>query len=263
MFTHRLALLACCALLGGLAVTGPAASAEDPDTPVYCPMGTMTGYADFGANGIGLTPADNSYTLSLNGLCNAPTDALSTIGQSTSDDSGFYSLTLTGTTVQETYAHGTSNDGVVTGYGPEGSIDGWFWYHRENVHYWISGYFVSGGETHRFWIWPDIIPFDAEGGIDTSGRMYRAGLRAHAGIFDPGDRSQEVFNVADPVVAAIAGVEVVAEGVVGEELRQVDPTICPVLVSFAPGVPGVVDIEPDGDVWALGGPAYDCPPYAD
>ncbi len=44
-------------------------------------------------------------------------------------------------------------------------------------------------------------------------------------------------------------------------VEVVDPTICPALVALAPGVPGVVDIRPDGDVSVNGEHWYDCPPY--
>jgi hypothetical protein len=40
----------------------------------------------------------------------------------------------------------------------------------------------------------------------------------------------------------------------------VDPTLCPVLASLAPGAPGV-DISPEGDTTIVGDPVWDCPPY--
>jgi hypothetical protein len=44
----------------------------------------------------------------------------------------------------------------------------------------------------------------------------------------------------------------------------VDGVVCPVLASMSPGVPGVVDITPAGDVTLAGvGPFWDCPPYGD
>jgi hypothetical protein len=45
----------------------------------------------------------------------------------------------------------------------------------------------------------------------------------------------------------------------------VDPVVCPVFGSLAPGVPGVLDITPEGDA-ALpyeGGRFWDCPPYGE
>jgi hypothetical protein len=43
----------------------------------------------------------------------------------------------------------------------------------------------------------------------------------------------------------------------------VDPAICPALGDLAPGVPGVVDITPEGDASLPydGGRFWDCPPY--
>jgi hypothetical protein len=41
-----------------------------------------------------------------------------------------------------------------------------------------------------------------------------------------------------------------------------DPLACPVFSALAPGVPGVVDIAPEGDLTLAGvGPLWDCPPY--
>jgi hypothetical protein len=40
-----------------------------------------------------------------------------------------------------------------------------------------------------------------------------------------------------------------------------DGTICARLVALAPGVPGVVDIDPTGDTSVAGSPFWDCPPY--
>ena len=40
-----------------------------------------------------------------------------------------------------------------------------------------------------------------------------------------------------------------------------DPLLCPVLASLSPGVPGVVDINAEGDVSLAGVPFWDCPPY--
>jgi hypothetical protein len=46
------------------------------------------------------------------------------------------------------------------------------------------------------------------------------------------------------------------------EIGLVDPLVCPVLASLSPGVPGVIDIAPEGDVTLVGlGGFWDCPPY--
>jgi hypothetical protein len=48
----------------------------------------------------------------------------------------------------------------------------------------------------------------------------------------------------------------------GPVLQQLDTVVCPILASLAPGIPGVVDIAPEGDVTlAVLGPVWDCPPY--
>lgn len=40
-----------------------------------------------------------------------------------------------------------------------------------------------------------------------------------------------------------------------------DPTICSRLAALAPGVPGVVDVDPTGDTYVAGSLFWDCPPY--
>ena len=40
-----------------------------------------------------------------------------------------------------------------------------------------------------------------------------------------------------------------------------DPLICPVFAGLTPGVPGVVDIDAEGDIALAGGDFWDCPPY--
>jgi hypothetical protein len=59
---------------------------------------------------------------------------------------------------------------------------------------------------------------------------------------------QEIVDLLDAVV---------------EATRIVDPVACPALVALAPGVPGLVDIAPSGDVYLFGGWTWtwDCPPY--
>jgi hypothetical protein len=45
-------------------------------------------------------------------------------------------------------------------------------------------------------------------------------------------------------------------------IGDVDPTVCPILASLSPGIPGVVEITPEGDTTIDGfGPFWDCPPY--
>ena len=61
---------------------------------------------------------------------------------------------------------------------------------------------------------------------------------------------QEVQDLLNAAVDTVDGV-----------VKQLDPAICAFLAALAPGVPGVADITPDGDVYVNGQPVYDCPPY--
>jgi hypothetical protein len=79
----------------------------------------------------------------------------------------------------------------------------------------------------------------------------------------------------DGVTAVCDHTSDVVQGVfqVLDELCQVDlcippwgtdSVVCPILASLAPGVPGVVDINPEGDTTVVGvGAFWDCPPYGD
>lgn len=40
-----------------------------------------------------------------------------------------------------------------------------------------------------------------------------------------------------------------------------DGTVCPAIASLAPGMPGVVDVTPQGDVFVAGDKIWDCPPF--
>lgn len=44
-------------------------------------------------------------------------------------------------------------------------------------------------------------------------------------------------------------------------LERTDPTVCAELGSLAPGVPGIVDIDPTGDTYITGEFLWDCQPY--
>ena len=41
-----------------------------------------------------------------------------------------------------------------------------------------------------------------------------------------------------------------------------EPVVCSLLIQLRPGVPGVVDVTYEGDVYVLGEFFWDCPPYA-
>ena len=51
------------------------------------------------------------------------------------------------------------------------------------------------------------------------------------------------------------------QNLIDDVFELADDTICPALVAAAPGVPGVVDIEADGDTYVAGEWFWDCPPY--
>jgi hypothetical protein len=66
--------------------------------------------------------------------------------------------------------------------------------------------------------------------------------------------------VPQPVVDAI---NLAIDTLNSTVLEQIDPTICPFIGMAAPGVPGVVDITPEGDVFVVTELWYDCPPYVE
>jgi hypothetical protein len=65
------------------------------------------------------------------------------------------------------------------------------------------------------------------------------------------------------VVDVLAQAETTARDTTDPLVKLVDPALCPLLAALAPGVPGVVEITPEGDVTLPGGTKYDCPPYGD
>jgi hypothetical protein len=70
---------------------------------------------------------------------------------------------------------------------------------------------------------------------------------------------QDVIDLLDLVLAAV---DAAYAPVDAAEVEYVDPLVCPVLASLAPGVPGTVDITAEGDTTLVGaGPFWDCPPY--
>jgi hypothetical protein len=70
---------------------------------------------------------------------------------------------------------------------------------------------------------------------------------------------QEVVDVVDDVFEIVTDLLTTCDGCNGPLLETV---LCPVLQSLAPGLPGVVDVKPDGDVaLAVVGPLFDCAPY--
>jgi hypothetical protein len=66
---------------------------------------------------------------------------------------------------------------------------------------------------------------------------------------------QEVLDALDTVFALLDSILIPIE-------ESLDPTICSVLKLAAPGIPGVIDITPEGDTTIIGlGAFWDCPPY--
>ena len=87
-------------------------------------------------------------------------------------------------------------------------------------------------------------------------------------IASPGDVVEicESVNVhGDPHVtchlATTAGIPGPVANLVSTVLTVLDPTLCLLLGGAAPGLPGTVDVDPNGDVRVLGDTMYDCPPY--
>ncbi|HWL35250.1 MAG TPA: hypothetical protein VNQ77_03570 [Frankiaceae bacterium] len=64
----------------------------------------------------------------------------------------------------------------------------------------------------------------------------------------------------DPAVTPNAGDPWPCHELVACLVPVLDAAVCPVLVAL-PSVPGVVDVEEDGDVHVAGEPLWDCPPY--
>jgi hypothetical protein len=66
---------------------------------------------------------------------------------------------------------------------------------------------------------------------------------------------QEVIDALDTVFTAI-------DDAIRPVEELLDTVICPLLASVSPGIPGVVDINAEGDTTlAVVGPFWDCPPY--
>jgi hypothetical protein len=65
------------------------------------------------------------------------------------------------------------------------------------------------------------------------------------------------------VDSVFEAVNPVSDALIAAEVAYVDPVVCPVLVSLAPrDVPGLLRIEPDGDLYVADTLIWDCPPYS-
>jgi hypothetical protein len=67
-------------------------------------------------------------------------------------------------------------------------------------------------------------------------------------------------SCGDAVITQVPPQEVV-DLVENINIGLVDPLGCPLLAALSPGIPGIVDISPEGDVHTAGSSLRDCPPY--
>ena len=72
---------------------------------------------------------------------------------------------------------------------------------------------------------------------------------------------EAVFDAIDLVFATLEPVLVTIDQILHDVTSIPDATICPIIASLSPGVPGVVDISAEGDVAVAGIGIWDCPPY--
>ena len=72
---------------------------------------------------------------------------------------------------------------------------------------------------------------------------------------------EAVFDLIDLIFETLLPIFEEIDRILIEVTSIPDFIICPILMAAAPGVPGVVDIEPEGDTSILGEPFWNCPPY--
>jgi hypothetical protein len=114
----------------------------------------------------------------------------------------------------------------------------------------VSGAFAKGSAQQvRFWAWDASAVFELCAWISYDDISYTF-LKCEIATVTAFP-ANEVWDATDPAVDAVWFLK--REGL--------DPWACLVTTQARPGVPGVVDIAEDGDVTAVGVPAYDCPPY--
>ena len=86
---------------------------------------------------------------------------------------------------------------------------------------------------------------------------------AHGRTFTEDDRCWQTPDPTFPPRVVRDVVEYYGQGALDAVWAVVDPPLCALLVQARPhAVPGVLDIEADGDVYVAGGLVWDCPPYA-
>ena len=79
--------------------------------------------------------------------------------------------------------------------------------------------------------------------------------------FPPQAVTDLLISLAEQVDAVLAQV---FDTLSDLEVQFVDPVLCPIFVTLGgviPDVPGVLEINGQGDVFLLGDPFWDCPPY--
>jgi len=142
-----LSLFACVVAIGGSALAGVSAHADDGDTDVaYCPPGSV--------NGSGNWTPPQSTVMSPHQI------DWETVAQciGSGDETGPYVIDFTGTSTENCVAG--SGGGSLNGTGPEGPIFGTFTFNRGGIHLYISGTFTSGGEEHMLQYWLDVKTID-------------------------------------------------------------------------------------------------------
>jgi hypothetical protein len=72
----------------------------------------------------------------------------------------------------------------------------------------------------------------------------------YTNCWDGGHGLPELYEVAQFLIDQVIPI-----------IDQIDPLVCTQFSALAPGIPGVVDIQPEGDIAVLGEPFWDCPPY--
>jgi hypothetical protein len=138
-----------CALVSGVLFLGTgarpahAAIAPEPDT-AYCPYGSVTGAGSWSPN-VDSNLSNHVLTITVAANCTGA-----------GDESGFYSVTLTGSSLEN--CAGGDGSGGVSGVSPEGTMSGTFTFYKIGVHYYINGSYTAAGEPHTLQLWLDILP---------------------------------------------------------------------------------------------------------
>ena len=194
---------------------------DGTNLPIYCDSGHVSGSSTWSPNGISTVQSSNHYVIDVEADCPvfagpyyAARDLLVVDGDYVlppgSGDAGHYSLRLEGNSV-DTCAYGQSNDGVVTGTGPQGPVTGWFTFYRENAHLWISGTLMMHNAPHRFTLWLDIVPADLPAPV----------VQIQPGVPLLAQAVALFGDVADSFVDACANAPITSSGIAGHGVINV------------------------------------------